>query len=307
MVDDQDKEIGARIKKRRKQLGLSIGTLAANSHSDAGTISRTENGHTSITLDKAIELARALAIELPDLIAGDAPVEQALPRRATDFIADAQALKSSVEFLLALHRVDDSAARNLLAEALNKVVQHQSNLAPGEFQAVFDARMVQLLLAKQDLVRYKIVFPVNCVVRAVPLIYELGGAISRDDLKIYLSAVLSELSEDSPRYQLLDRQNKDVVRRLQSETPDRVRLVDVKKLGDELGIDLIGLYWRAEGPQEDQGIEQYGHEEAMLISLFITIYVWFDSVGMDKGNLVEVMRIVDPGDVGGYPLRQESQ
>lgn len=297
MLDEIQKTVGDKIRQKRQEHGWSIGELAELSNVDPGTISRTERGITSITLRTSIDLCKALSIELRSLVGGNRSTGHQVAEESWAYAAGSNVSTDQVKWLLALHQADPVAARQFLAEGLNKIVQAQIGEHAEDFAPVFDERMIRLLLRKQDFLLYRIVFPPECVIWAVPAIYVLGGTLTREDLKMYLSAIFSE---DSPRIQRLDRQGKDVVRRLQSDTPDRVRLVDLVKLEDEAGVNLVDLYWRSER-ESDWYEGNPAQEEAAMVSLFVKIYAWFDLTGIDMGIIVPVMRVVDPGPVDNHP------
>lgn len=83
------------------------------------------------------------------------------------------------------------------------------------------------------------------------------------------------------------RQSKDILRRLQSETPNRLRLIDIVSLEKELGIDLVGMYWRAER-EEGTRIAEGGYRYvAFLIGLFVTICAWCVALGVEDGRWIE--------------------
>ena len=128
--------------------------------------------------------------------------------------------KEVVAALVDLHRQDVRVARILLANWLNIVLEHQQETGSAGSELVFDDRVMRFLLAQEDLFRFKIGMPTEYIAWAIPRIYELGGALGRGDLRLFLSAFV----EDSLRYRRLDRQSKEIVRRLQSETPNQLRL-----------------------------------------------------------------------------------
>lgn len=62
--------IGQNIRLRRKQLKMTQEELALEVNSDAGNLSRIENGKQNITLDKVTEYAKALKCSPSDLLIG---------------------------------------------------------------------------------------------------------------------------------------------------------------------------------------------------------------------------------------------
>jgi len=111
----------------------------------------------------------------------------------------------------------------------------------------------------------------------------LGGIIGRGDLKLYLSVI----SEDSQRYQRLGRQSKDILRRLQSETPNRLTLTDVMSLGEDSGIDLVDMYWKAERGEGMSAAKDDDQRQSLLIALFVTICTWYVTFDVANGRCIE--------------------
>ncbi|MEH6524158.1 helix-turn-helix domain-containing protein [Sulfitobacter sp.] len=62
-------KIGTRLRKRRKDVGLSLTELSRLSGSTASTLSHIERGTRDVKLSTLVALADALRIHLPDLLA----------------------------------------------------------------------------------------------------------------------------------------------------------------------------------------------------------------------------------------------
>lgn len=65
---DIERVVRTRLRTLRKTLGLSLDDLAARTHLNASTISRIETGRRTISLDVLLPLARALQIDLDQLL-----------------------------------------------------------------------------------------------------------------------------------------------------------------------------------------------------------------------------------------------
>lgn len=77
--------IGNRIRKRRKDLGLSLEELSMLSGSTVPTLSIIERGKRDVKLSTLIALAAALRIELPILFAGeDGSKKNAVPSSTSE-------------------------------------------------------------------------------------------------------------------------------------------------------------------------------------------------------------------------------
>jgi hypothetical protein len=121
--------------------------------------------------------------------------------------------------------------------------------------------------------------------------HQFGGDIRHGDIQLLLAAI----SDDKSLFQKLDRQSKDVLRRLQSHTPDRIRVSDLAKLENELGIDLFGMLAVAEGVssrnfETSDKDPQAALNEARLISLFVKIVSWFRALQLDSTEWLSLIR-----------------
>ncbi len=70
--DDIERTARQRLRSLRVARGWTIDELARRAHIGASTISRIETGHRRITLDHLVTLARALEIDLDELLADEA-------------------------------------------------------------------------------------------------------------------------------------------------------------------------------------------------------------------------------------------
>lgn len=61
-------EIGERVRRARKALGLSVADLATRTGTDKGTISRIERGEAGISVERLQEIANALGMDPANLL-----------------------------------------------------------------------------------------------------------------------------------------------------------------------------------------------------------------------------------------------
>jgi transcriptional regulator with XRE-family HTH domain len=83
---DIEAVVRSRLRALRNTLGLSLDELAARTHLSASSISRVETGKRTISLDILLPLARALSVDLDELLdvhSDDDVVIRPVPTRAT--------------------------------------------------------------------------------------------------------------------------------------------------------------------------------------------------------------------------------
>lgn len=69
-------EVGAKIRKARKERGLTLQQVAASSGLAVSTVSKAERGQIALSYEKVLQLGRALDIDMTRLfMSGDAPAE----------------------------------------------------------------------------------------------------------------------------------------------------------------------------------------------------------------------------------------
>ena len=277
--------VGEAIASQRRQLRLSVGELASSSGVDPGTVSRAENGLTSITLSTSIALCKVLHITpsqlIPNMI-GEGTRQDAWSAKDSRV---GGVINADAATLLALFRSNVDTATDLLVGWLDMIARYWTvSVDKTDASISFDRHLLRLLISKQGFFRFRIQYPHSSRVWALLNTYMLSGIFGRGELRLFLSG----LADDAGIYQRLDRQNKEILRRLISDTPDRVRLYDVVNLSLAMNLDLVDIYWCAETSQmrDQQQISPdspRSHEEAMLITLFMAICAWFDELQRFQG------------------------
>lgn len=120
--------VGARIRRRREELGWTQDQLARKANISKSFLSDVENGKRNVGADKLLDISRALNRSLDYLMTGkDAdsseplPSEVQIPKALAKFAADA-----SISFRDAL----------ALLEMQNQIIAHRSNVKRGDLEDV---------------------------------------------------------------------------------------------------------------------------------------------------------------------------
>ncbi len=161
----------------------------------------------------------------------------------------------------------------LLARWLGTVLDRVTEQESGGPPAAGLQEQLRLIQADHKVLDYDIRYPRGRELSLLTDSFRLGGSLSQDGFVLLLSAIHSQ----SPYVDDLDRQGRESLRRLQPNTLDRVRLLDVERVGDILHLDLLGMYWSTLGlgdwmPGERSAREAY--ERGRLISLFVLLTGW---------------------------------
>ena len=258
-------------------LALSGDQLSSRSGVDAATISRTENGISQVTLDSAIRICRALSISLSDLVAGlsaNTAPSKAAGANAVEVVAPRDLSGQDAIALHKLFKISSSAGKELLAYWANSIMEGLSASGQSTQAFTLSNRDIDVILSTNPAFRFKVRYPEGDRLWAIQTIYRLGGELGQGDISLLLLAITDEPS----LYQPLDEKNRELLRRLHSGTPDRVRLVEVMTLQELLKLDFLGMYDSVEGLVQ----KHKSTTQARVISLFVALCSWLRS--LDKGD-----------------------
>ena len=281
--------LGEKLRNRRKALALSMDQLNAMVGVDIATISRVENDSIQLTLDTAIQLSRGLRIPLTELV----KVPRTQPPMPTESSVNALPRQVSSEdaaaFVL-LFQTNQQQAKDLVVRWLNKLIMHINDTGDDPVSKEFLHHFAVFVLVKHNPLHLMLGLPANRAMVVVPMIYQLGGHVIHGDVQL----LLEEISYDRKILQRLDRQGKEILRRLQSHTRDRIRLDDLAKLETQLQLDLIGILAVAERVSANDfdttQERQFSPEKAQLLSLFVKIACWFSFLESDSNEWLQLMR-----------------
>lgn len=287
MDHDLQKALAAEVRRRRHARSMTTVDLGEQASVDGTTISRLENEKSQVTLDVAAKVSRALGIRLQDLRMSDTPI---IANTAVDESARYGISSSDVDLLLTLYRQDPAAVDELFArwlgDILDRVALTKRDIPP---PAMLQEQL-RLIQADHDVLDYDIRYPRGRELSLLVEGYRLGGVLSKEDLSLLLSVIQSQ----SAYLDDLDRQGRDTLIRLQANMWDRVRLIDVERIGDILHLDLLGMYWSTLGLGDrfsGESDEREVHQRGRLISMFVLLTAWLEETsGAGEDWLSEVRR-----------------
>ena len=286
-------DFGAWVRSLRNQREMDVRAFARLVGVDASTISRIEQARSQVTLSTAVRICQGVGATPSDLLwalRGKRPKwrERDHIKRESEVITinDLEAWLSS----LRRHWQEERA---WLTGLLNRIAAHSdgSGLTLGETVLLIVPQDIEKLLLDSRLYQFRVHYPEDMEAEAIWNIYTDGGALSLVDIGAYLRqarrtrrVTLSGLEESG-------RLSASVLSRLEAGALERVKLIDVLTLDEQLEQEgkVVAMYWRACSlmdaiAQAHQRSEQAGVEmptsmdrieqDLKVIELFLTICRW---------------------------------
>ncbi len=226
---------GPWIRQEREKQGLQVQRLAELSGVSSPTVSRIEHELVQPTVCTAVRICRALAISLDDLITnveGVRPAHDAYEEEATKGWSVLSV--SDVDDFLRLFDRDFRAALQLLADALNNIVElwarRQQDFAREHFSAIEVYRILNPTVIYSFDLHYP-EFPTGDYLE----IYRLGGALTNADLGSFVTKVRGK---GFPTLNKLEKEtgiSDSKLSRLQTGDLDQIKLGDLLKVDRALG------------------------------------------------------------------------
>lgn len=283
MVENLTDVMAEVIRRRRNELGLTVGALAEMSNVDIGTISRTENGHTQLTLDTAVRLCRALGLSLFDLTGNEGKWREQFQVRGLGI------LESDIVDLLSIYRRDPNLCEETLSRWIDLIQTNIGDTSRPNQRISLSAIGLANFLGEHPLFRFSLRFPVDVAAEVLIETHRLGGKLHDEDLQ----SLILHLTTDPVVYRGLSRQDRDVLRRLQSSSPDRVRYADIVELSETLQVDLLGIFGNTvdlDMPPSYIDDPAIAMEMRNLITLFVTISVWLRRMLRNEQQWLQLIR-----------------
>jgi len=287
MDHDLQKALAAEVRRRRHARSMTTVELGEQASVDGTTVSRLENEKSQVTLDVAAKVSRALGIRLQDLRVSATPgfADTTVGRSARSGVSS-----SDVDLLLTLYRQDPMAVEELFARWLGTILDRVALSKRDSPPTATLQEQLRLIQADHEVLNYDIRYPRGRELSLLTEGYRLGGVLSQEDFSLLLSVIQSQ----SAYLDDLDRQGRDTLIRLQANMWDRVRMIDVERIGDILHLDLLGMYWstlglgdRLPGERTDREVHQRGR----VISMFVLLTGWLaETAGASADWLSEVRR-----------------
>lgn len=289
MSDSQDmammEAMATTIHNRRHQLGLTVTTLAEEAGVNTGTISRTENSHTQLTLETATRLCTALKLDFWELVASSPFAHRIDPIESIGGLVT----KEDVTALLEIFASNRGVCAQLLANWLDRVatILFPNYRTPNSHQLHIE--FLTLLVDEHPVFQLGMQYPKGDELELILNTHALGGSLRKEDFELLLRSI----GADPERYKKLDRQEKDVLRRLQSDTPDRVRFIDLVKLSKTLKVDLVGVYANTAGflgrsLHPDVNVDS--SQMRSFVSAFVIVTGWFRRAYPENQVWLDIIR-----------------
>src|SRR6266704_6520350 len=242
-------DFGAWVRSIRDRREMDVRAFAHLVGVDASTISRIEQARSQATLSTAVRICEGIGMTPSNLLwalQGKRPkwTEGYYITRESEVITinDLEAWLSS----LRRHWQEECIS---LTSLLNRIAAHSDDggLTSGETALLIVPEDIEKLLQDSRLYQFKIHYPEDMKADVIWNIYMDGGALSLVDIGAYIRqarrtrrVTLSGLEESG-------KLSASVLSRLEAGVLERVKLIDVLTLDEQLGQEgkIVAMYWRA--------------------------------------------------------------
>ncbi len=286
-------DFGTWVQAQRERREMDVRAFARLTGVDASTISRVEQARSQVTVWTAVRMCERLNMTPADLLG-------ALRGKRPPFAVRQQAGQAvdvvtvgDLEAFLRYMRRRWQEGCAWLTSLLNQVAAREDDgrASHGSAVPLIVPEDIEKLLQDSHLYQFRVQYPVAITAEDLWDIYLRGGALTLVDMGAYLKqarrarrVTLSDLEESG-------KVSASVLSRLETGSLERVKLIDVLTLDEQLGQEgkLMAMYWRActlieavtrvhqrdlqieaEAPGEGLRLEQ----EWRLIEVFTTICRW---------------------------------
>ncbi len=303
-------DFGAWVQSLRSSRAMDVRTFARLVGVDASTISRIEQARSQVTVLTAVRICEGVGAAPTDLLMALRGTRPKWTRRQPDTHEDGVITIKDLEALLCFLRRHWEEGCHFLTNLLNRIAAAER--ADGRMQEETSLLIVpediEKLLADSRLYHFKVHYPEKMRAEELWKIYLAGGALSLVDIGVYLRqarrtrrVTLSGLEESG-------KVSASVLSRLEGGTLERVKLVDVLTLDEQLGQEgkILAMYWRACTLMEmvmrvrnqdsladvpmPAGMERI-EQDLKVVELFLTICRWFSCLSTpDSVWITEVRR-----------------
>ena len=286
-------DFGAWVRSIREQREMDVRAFAHLVGVDASTISRIEQARSQVTLSTAVRVCEGVGMTPSDLL-------WALQGKQPKWTEGCHVTRESEAITIDVLEAWLSSLRRYwqeectwLTSLLNRIAAHSDNgsLTPGETSLLIVPEDIEKLLQDSRLYQFKVHYPEDMKADAIWNIYTHGGALSLVDIGAYIRQArrtrrltLSGLEESG-------KLSASVLSRLEAGALERVKLIDVLTLDEQLGQEgkIVAMYWRACSLMDTVARVHQQHEQAgmempasmdrieqdlKVIELFLTICRW---------------------------------
>jgi transcriptional regulator with XRE-family HTH domain len=286
-------DFGAWVRSIRDQREMDVRAFAHLVGVDASTISRIEQARSQVTLSTAVRICEGVGMTPSDLfwaLQGQRPkwTDGGDVTRESEVIT----INDLATWLSSLRRHWQEECA-WLTSLLNRIAARSDNggVTPSETALLIVPEDIEKLLQDSRLYQFKVRYPEDMKAEALWNIYTDGGALSLVDIGAYIRQArrtrrltLSGLEESG-------KLSASVLSRLEAGALERVKLIDVLTLDEQLGQEgkIVAMYWRAcrlidavarvHQQQEQAGVAMPASADRMeqdlkVIELLLTICRW---------------------------------
>jgi len=286
-------DFGVWVQSLRNQREMDVRAFAHLVGVDASTISRIEQARSQVTLSTAVRICEGVRMTPSDLLWA---LQGKHPKWAEGYHMTRESEVITINdleaWLSSLHRHWQEECI-WLTSLLNRIAAHSDNgsLTPGETALLLVPEDIEKLLQDSRLYQFKVHYPEDIKADAIWNTYAHGGALSLVDIGAYIRqarrtrrVTLSGLEESG-------KLSASVLSRLEAGVLERVKLIDVLTLDEQLGQEgkIVAMYWRACSLMDTVARAHQQHEQAgaemptsmdridqdqKVIELFLTICRW---------------------------------
>ncbi len=302
-------DFGAWVQSLRAQREMDVRTFARLVGVDGSTISRIEQARSQVTVLTAVRICEGVEAAPADLLCAMRGERPKWARGQTDIHEDVVITIKDLEALLCFLRCHWEEGCRFLTSLLNRIAaaSKDEGRVQGETVLLIVPEDIEKLLADSRLYHFKVHYPEEMKAEEIWKIYLAGGALSLVDIGVYLRqarhtrrVTLSGLEESG-------KLSASVLSRLEGGTLERVKLIDVLTLDEQLGQEgkILAMYWRActlmemvvrvrkrdslAGVLMPAALERI-EQDLKVVELFLTICRWFSCLSAPNDTWVREMR-----------------
>ncbi len=212
------------------------------------SVSRIENTRIQVTLSTAVRICERLEVPLPMLM--QALQGNALPDLESFVVTGREGVLtlSDVQAFLDYISYDWHGGSILLADLLNAIFVRQigsRSMPLGKGTHLFGSEDVNKLLIDVPLYRFELQYPQAIQADDIWETYCQGGWLTFIDIGVYIKKVRKDVT--FVRLHQNVHVSESVITRLESGSLERIKLIDVFMLDEQLeqGGKLLAMYWKA--------------------------------------------------------------
>jgi transcriptional regulator with XRE-family HTH domain len=249
-------DFGSWLKQMRLERNMDLRTFANLVGINMSSVSRIENTRIQVTLSTAVHICERLEVTLFTLM--QAMQGKALHDLEPPVIVEHEEIltTSDVQTFLEYISYDWHGGSTLLAELLNAIFASQTgpkSIPSGKNTHPFGPEDVNKLLIDVPLYRFELQYPQAIQAHDIWETYCKGGWLTFIDMGVYIKKVRKDVTFVRLRQNV--HVSESVITRLESGSLERIKLIDVIMLDEQLdqGGKLLAMYWKTAQLSDELG------------------------------------------------------